>query len=376
MKPRILFFLDTIVTGGAERQTVLLAKALMRQGYECNLLGYYAAHSSIVVDEEIRPYVRFVGGRSMHHVWEWPRAWSIIAGLKPDVIINVNLSAMPIAVAGRALGAFRSKICAVFHTTMFKDAKMRRNFPIVRIAARFIDCLIYVCNAQRDYWAEHGLGARDIEVIHNGVNVGKFSPDQVAGSRDDAKAQLGFAPTDYVIGLTAVFRPEKNLVQAVDALARLRDAGMQAKLLFVGGDGEARIEVVRHVETLGLVPHVVFAVNPADVRPFQKAMDVGLLCSTRGETFSQAALEMMAMEVPMIMPRISGCVEMLDGGRGGRIFEIGDTDGLVSHLLELHNQDARAQAALEARDVVASCFAEDVMVEKYRLLAERLVVGR
>jgi glycosyltransferase involved in cell wall biosynthesis len=81
---------------------------------------------------------------------------------------------------------------------------------------------------------------------------------------------------------------------------------------------------------------------------------------------------MMAMNVPMVMPRMSGCSEMLVDGRGGRIFEMGDTGGLVSHLCELSDRALRAKVAAEARDVVVQNFTHVVMVDKYRQLFERL----
>ena len=95
-----------------------------------------------------------------------------------------------------------------------------------------------------------------------------------------------------------MFRPEKNHLQAVEALSRIREKRKDAKLLFVGGDGETRQRVLNLIAERKLEPHVRLVINPDDVRPYLKAMDVGILCSTTGETFSQAALEMMAMNVP------------------------------------------------------------------------------
>jgi glycosyltransferase involved in cell wall biosynthesis len=371
-KPRILFFHSIIVTGGAERHTVLLAKALMKLGFSCNIMGYYADHSAIIVDDEIRPFVRFVGGSSMHNVLEWPRAWAIIRDLRPDVVVCTDPSAIPIVVAGRVLGRIHARLTSILHTTMFKSDKMRRTFPIVRAATRVEDCLIYVCNAQREYWESQGLRARDSAVVHVGIDVSRYDTKKVKETAEDMKAGLGFLPSDYVVGLTAVFRPEKNHLQALEAIARLRQKGVAAKLLFVGGDGSTRQEVARAIAERGLDPHVRLVTDVDDVRPYLKAMDVGILCSTSGETFSQAALEMMAMNVPMVMPRISGCPEMIVDGRGGRVFEIGDTDGLVSHLSELSDPDIRANVAVEARDVVIEHFTHGVMVDKYRHVFEGL----
>ncbi len=364
-KPRILFFIGTIVTGGAERHTVLLAKSLMKQGFECFLLGYHSQFSRIVIDDDILPRVRFVGGKSMHNVFEWFRAWSIIREIKPDAIVCVEPSAVPICVVGRKFGFINSRISGIYHSTFFKNAKLKRVFPFIKVAMRYADKLIYVCNAQRIYWEGLGLHAKQIEVIHNGVDVMQFSPESAESSLSEAKCELGLSPDNYVIGLTAVFRPEKNHVQAVDALAAVRRRGIDAKLLLVGGDGPSKADVERRVTQLNLEGHVRYVINPKDVRPYLKAMDVGILCSTSGETFSQAALEMMAMGVPMIMSNISGCVEMVADDIGGRLFDIGDTEGLVGRLVELSDEETRKKASRDARNVVIERYADTVMVEKY-----------
>jgi glycosyltransferase involved in cell wall biosynthesis len=369
---KILFFHSTIVTGGAERHTVLLAKALMELGFHCNILGFYADHSPIIVDDQIRPYVRFVDGSSMHNVFDWPKAWAVIKELTPDVIVSTDPSAIPIVVAGRALGRVRAQLASILHTTMFKSIKMKRTFPVVRAATRREDCLIYVCNAQRNYWKTQGLRARDETVIHVGIDASIYAAEQVAATSGDVKARLGFSRDAYVIGQTAVFRPEKNHLQAVDALSRLRNSGVDAKLLFVGGDGITREQVLAAIAERKLDPHVRLVIDADDVRPYLKAMDTGILCSTSGETFSQAALEMMSMNVPMVMSRISGCPEMLVDGRGGRIFEINDTVGLVTHLGELSDRRVREKVAAEARNVVIENFTHSVMVDKYRRTFERL----
>ena len=85
-----------------------------------------------------------------------------------------------------------------------------------------------------------------------------------------------------------------------------------------------------------------------------------------------AALETMAMGVPMVMPALSGCVELVGGGVGGRLFETGNTTALVAALRELHDPALRAIAAKEAHETVTARFTEAIMVEKYRVLIDRL----
>jgi glycosyltransferase involved in cell wall biosynthesis len=369
--PRILFFLSSLTTGGAERQTVLLAKELRAAGYRSELLSYYEQISPNVVDDEARAHLTVVAGRSMRNVFEWPKTWSAIAKLAPDIIVSTNASLVPILIAGRALGRIDAKIICTYHSTLLTDWKTRLTFPMFWLSLRDADCLVCVCKAQSDHWAARGLRARDRAIIYNGVDETRYAEGAIPDDKNAAKARLGLAPEDYVIGIAATFRPVKNLTQAVDALAALRQTGIPAKLLLVG-DGETKGEIQARAAALDMTAHILFAGSHQDVRPFIKAMDVGMLCS-KSEAFSMAALEIMAMGVPMVMPRVGGCGEIVEGGRGGRLFEVGNTQELTARLRELFDADARQKAATEARAIVVERFTEKRMVDRYTSLFDRLI---
>ena len=55
-----------------------------------------------------------------------------------------------------------------------------------------------------------GWPERKIRVIHNGVDPGAFPYAPPAGERPAAAAGLGIQPGDRVVGILAVFRPEKD----------------------------------------------------------------------------------------------------------------------------------------------------------------------
>jgi glycosyltransferase involved in cell wall biosynthesis len=84
--------------------------------------------------------------------------------------------------------------------------------------------------------------ARRNEVIYNGVDTNEFRDGRPAGEVARLRAALGFRESDYVIGMSAVLRPEKNHVQLVDAIARLRVQGVPARALIIG-DGPMRAAV-------------------------------------------------------------------------------------------------------------------------------------
>jgi glycosyltransferase involved in cell wall biosynthesis len=114
---------------------------------------------------------------------------------------------------------------------------------------------------------------------------------------------------------------------------------------------------------------VTFAGAQSDVRPALSAMDVFVLPS-HTETFSNAALEAMAMAKPVILSKVGGASEMVRDGIDGFTLEaraLHDTlPVLLARLRE--DQDLRESLGRAARERIARDFSLDGMVARYASL--------
>ena len=229
-------------------------------------------------------------------------------------------------------------------------------------AARTCDGLVYVSERQRRHWSRRGLGARRTSVIRNGVDLERHRPID-ASARAAAKVALGLDPAALTLGSVAMFRPEKNHLQLVRALAALRRDGVAAELLLVG-DGRTRGAVEALVGELGLGPRVRLYGEQADVRPFLAAMDVGVICSTSVETLPLFGLELMASGSPLVASRIGGLGELVEDGVDGLLFASDDTSALVRQLKRCADPVVRGRLS-SAAAVKAQGFCAEGMVDRY-----------
>jgi glycosyltransferase involved in cell wall biosynthesis len=122
--------------------------------------------------------------------------------------------------------------------------------------------------------------------------------------------------------------------------------------------------VQQYVRAQGLTDAVIFAGEQEDVRPFIAAFDVGVLCSTT-ETFSVAALEIMAMGRPVVLSNLGGASEMVIEGENGFLFPVGDTEALVGHLRSLYHNGRRGTMGNKARQTVVKQFSHREMTRSY-----------
>jgi len=159
----------------------------------------------------------------------------------------------------------------------------------------------------------------------------------------------------------------------IDAVAELGRRGIDAYLLFIG-DGGLRGELERRAAALGIRQQVIFAGKMSDVRPALCAMDVFVLPSSQVETFSNAALEAMAMGRAVVLSEIGGATEMVSNGVDGFTLDRTELDSKLAPLLaELHEKvELRQSIGRAGRERVLREFSQSGMVASYATLIEEL----
>jgi len=368
---KILFLTGSLVHGGAERQTIVLCNRLAERGHE--------AHFAYVRNDTAQ-LGRLRGAASV----QWLQATRyldaaavgnlrrLLRRVRPDVLVAVNQYALMYAqLARRGLGL---PLAVTFHTTALRSWKERLQMLWYRPLFWGAERAIFVCEAQRAYWARRRLGGRRDEVIHNGVDLEHWRPG-TPQEKSRLRRVLGFAEADFVVGMSAVLRPEKNHVQLVHAVAELRRRGVPARALMIG-DGETRGAVEARARRLGVEEQVTITGVQQDVRPLVGACDAVALCSTAIETFSLAALEAMALARPVVHSQVGGAAEMIAPGREGYLFPAGDTAALVERLAALTDRSRCRRMGEQARATVAERFSERAMVERYEKTLSELATTR
>jgi glycosyltransferase involved in cell wall biosynthesis len=359
---RALFLTASLVHGGAERHSITLANRLAERGHQCHAVYIKDDPSQL---ERLRgaASVRCLHARRYLDLRALKELALLLARIRPSVVVAANPYAMMYALLALRRSGVRAPLVATFHTTRVLGAKEWLQMLYYRPLFWAADCLVFVCEAQRRYWVPRKVAARSNLVIHNGVDVEHCKPaDREEVNR--MRGVLGYAAGDYVVGLCAALRPEKNHVQLVEAIAALRARGIPARALLIG-DGAMRQAIEAHAHAAGVSGEVRITGFQQDVRPYVAACDALVLCSTTVETFSLAALEAMALGRPVVHSDIGGAAEMISAGENGFLFPVGDTPALVQRLAELAEPALRSRMGAAARELVAARFSEQAMIERY-----------
>jgi glycosyltransferase involved in cell wall biosynthesis len=373
---RVLFILNSLCMGGAEKQVVSLVNGLDTSRFAVSVM--YAKDNRALLEQiDASQCADGIECLDVRKGVEWHAVRRVARHIDEkgvDVVLCTNMYALLYGWLARQVCRRPVKIMEVFHTTDIATRKERLSMHVYRPLVRMADLLVYVCQGQARHWRERGLRARQETVIYNGIDTVRFEDRWSADEKRTLRAQYGLGADDYVVGLCAVMRPEKAHADLLTAIAALRSQGQRVTCLLIG-DGPERGAIEKRIVELGLQDSVRITGFLQDVRPAIVACDTMVLASHAIETFSIAALEAMALGKPMVLTDIGGAREQVLHGENGFLYPVGDTNALADCLSALAEPDASRLAGAKAAARVRDTFAIDRMVEGYERVFDALVAG-
>lgn len=365
-KLNLLFIVNSMRFGGAEKHVVALLNNLDPSQFNCSLV-YLKNETSLLEQVDVE---RMGGELYCANVTKRVdtaaarRIADTVRELEIDIVVCTNMFSLLYGWLARVFALTAPRLVEVFHTTELSTRKDKVQMLFYRILFRLCDKVIYVCDSQRRYWQTKALKVRADAVIHNGIDVDHFVDRYSDEEKSALRRSYGFADDDYVVGLCAALRPEKAHGDLLQALAILRKSGTAAKGLLIG-DGPERANIEKQIAALGLADDVKITGFTADVRPVIASCDAMALVSHAVETFSIAALESMALGKPLVISDVGGAREQVIAGQNGYIIERGDVPALARALADLSDASIRHLMGHSARSIVVDRFTLAKMVSSF-----------
>jgi glycosyltransferase involved in cell wall biosynthesis len=373
----ILFLIDYFHrTGGTEKHLAQLIAGLPAELFRCSVVAFDLGANPLLDGLRARgvPIISVPVGREYvpnAAVQAW-RLSRLIRRNRYDIVQTFHPKA-------DTYGAVIAWLSGVKHLVSSKrdTGQLRRPWHIFlnRRLRSLFDAFIVVAEAVRvALMANDHLPASRITTIYNGVDIARFAVPS-SEQRRDARARLGFAADDFVVGMVAGFRPEKNhdvffagLLQACPSIPSL-------KALAVGA-GPLLAQFRERIAQTELGARTLFLGDVADVVPCLWAMDVGCLTPGSNEGFSNAVVEQMAVGLPMIVTDVGGNAEAVVDGENGRVIPPQDATAFSRALIELYGNSLRAaNMGRASRKRVEEKFSLDRMCAQhaklYRSLCDR-----
>jgi N-acetyl-alpha-D-glucosaminyl L-malate synthase BshA len=198
-----------------------------------------------------------------------------------------------------------------------------------------------------------------IHIQENSTNFGHQELRQKYANKDEK-----------IICHISNFRPVKRIEDVIKIFA-LIDQQIDAKLILVG-DGPDRYMAEKLSRELGLIDRVIFFGKVRDTNHILPIADLFLLPSET-ESFGLAALEAMAVGVPVISSNTGGIPEVNLHDYSGYLAEVGDVEKMAEFAIELlSNNDKLNLFKLQAK-ARAEVFSLDTILPIYENLYREIM---
>ncbi len=351
---RILCIIESLGSGGAERQLTGLAVLFKQKGYNVEVCyyikndfylpflqvngvdGYYISGAS-------RPQKRFAAIKK--HIKEF----------KPNTIISYSASPSIILGLFKVFGAGFKLVVSERSTTQIMGWRDKLRFFLYKWA----DVIVPNSHTQASFIENnYPRLAKKIKVITNFVDTVKFSPNV------DKKK------TSNNVEIICVGRlvPAKNIPVFIEAVSKVVADGFKVHVRWYGQDlhdgysKECHIALVNH----HMEDHFVFIDPSSNIHTEYQIADVFCLSSIY-EGFPNVLCEAMSCGLPVICSNVSDVPLIVEENGNGFLFDPNSINSIVGCMERIISQSPEVikKMGSRSRELALSLFSEDTFLQKY-----------
>ena len=319
MKPlKVLQLLPALDSGGVERGTLEIARALVVAGHESVVLSKGGRLVEQLQAEGSRHIARDLGRKSPTTFLHYRALRKLFEAERFDIVHA--RSRLPAWVAWLAWRGMPADARPRFVTTVHGMHSVSRYSAIMCAGER----VIAVSDTVRDYLRSHypptrwpHLADERITVIPRGIDPAEFPRDYQPSDEWLARFHSEFPQIGQrkVLTLPGRLTRLKGHHDFISLVARLVGEGLDVVGLIVGGEDPKRPgyakEIRERVQAEGLGDRIVFTGHRSDVREIYSVSDCVLSLSSTPESFGRTVLEPLAMGRPVVGYAHGGVAEIL-----------------------------------------------------------------
>lgn len=357
---RILFtrFPYESARGGAEHQTLWLARGLQQRGHEVRLLGHCAPLAAMFRDAGL-PQEDLVLGAPPVTAWLaisflWRKSAMrrrLIAAIgamqqKPEAIIMLSLTEKILLTPWAASQGIR--VFWVEHDRVGRWLRKNPWLPALKRAASQAT-IVCVSELSRRQYLDLGFDDSRVTAIPNGIPM----PEAGAVEPHDG----------FHVGCVARLSPEKGVDVLMEAIASVPEATLtivgtgpqEGYLRTLAAEDKARTLI----ERIRIIPRI------ESLEPFYRSLDVFVLPSSDHDPFGLSAAEAMACGTATIVTDACGIAGSLKKDEEVLVAEAGSAESLTGCICRLQDETARKKLASAGEAAVKSRLTLAAMTDAY-----------
>ena len=359
----IFLMINSLETGGSERQFVELARSLRENSLQLHL-GCLLKKGPFL--DGLGEIAHFDLGGSLYGRQSVKSRWQLARYLRKMRIavahsfdFYANLTLIPAArLAGvpAVIGSHRQ----------LGDLLTPAQFRAQLMAFRWCDRVVCNSRAAADRLVLGGLSKQKVVVIGNAL-----TPESFAEAAPALPRKAGILRVGMIGRMNASYKKHHIFLQAASRLSRKVP---NVEFLLVG-DGPLRPELEREASELGLQGRVRFLGERRDIAAVLASLDISVVPSA-SESLSNVMLESMAAGVPVVATDVGGNSELAADSRAVLV-PPNNEESLVEGMERvLSNPELRSSLSFRAREFAQSNFGVERIRQQYCAVYAEALAGR
>ena len=354
-KKNIAVFVKNLTSGGAEKQAVLLAKAL-QDDYDMHFVIFngdkmHQKYLDMLENAERIKIKAFRGGHIRRFV-------EFIKYLKENHISTVFSYLTAANLYACLASAFhRMKVVTGLRNARLPLGKHLMDMTLTNVCSSLA---IANCYSGKEHFGSRGFIPSRIEVIPNCI-------ENISGHRDK------FTPPPYPVRIITVgrFVAQKDYETAIKVIAEVKEKGGNIHFDIVGF-GELEMSIRQWVKEYHIGDITTFHINPDHIAKLLEQADI-YLSTSLFEGTSNSIMEAMNADLPIICTDVGDNKYLVSDGINGWLARIGDVDKMASDILSLLNDAGmRKRMGNCSKEHLKTNYSVEVFRKRYIDIVERV----
>ena len=236
--------------------------------------------------------------------------------------------------------------------------------PVVQFCINASDAVTAVSESLKADTFSHFNIQKEITVVPNFIVT-----DETLQPLNEERRKAYALPDEPILCHISNFRKVKRVEDVIRIFEKVNQK-VPSKLLMVG-DGPERYACEQLCRSLGLCDRIIYLGKLRETRQVLELSDIFVLPS-ESESFGLAALEAMAVGVPVISSNTGGIPEVNNHGFSGFLADVGDVETMAQYTLRLLDPANKQQYKNQALEQ-AKTFSIDRIVPQYEKIYFNLV---
>jgi len=330
---KICIFTNTLLSGGAEKQAVLLAKTLSEK-YKVWVVVYYGdkiEQKYADVLAKTNATMVYLSGSHLEKIFQF---FMFCRSNSIDIIFSYLLTT-------NLISALIGKIAGVKYSIGgIRNVKLARNkFYIQRFIHNYLNNKTIFNNYRgRQYLSKYCFNSQKSIVIPNCFVINKY----LKKLQENDKIKI------ISVGR---FHEQKDWLTAIKSVKELKEK-MPGFIYYIIGYGDLVDQIRQWIIEYGIDEFTKVIINPDNLDDYYKSADIYLQTSIF-EGLSNTVMESMYFELPLVVTNVGDNDRLVDNGKNGYLCKIKDFDEIAGRLLELiESKELRYQYGKESKRIL------------------------